>query len=98
MQNEFPSVKGFSARNLWNMKKWYSFYTSYDGVGDAFHALEEQIDTGSLKLQQVAAEIQESVSNEKLQQVAAEIPFPVIFGFVPWGTSHGNNYKVQGLT
>lgn len=31
--------------------------------------MEEQIDTGSLKL----------------QQVAAEIPFPTIFGFVPWG-------------
>ena len=24
-------------------------------------------------------------SNEKLQQVVAEIPFPVIFGFIPWG-------------
>lgn len=26
LQHEFPDVKGFSARNLWNMKKWYSFY------------------------------------------------------------------------
>lgn len=50
LQNEFPNVKGFSARNLWNMKKWYSFYTSFDDVSEAFHALEKQIDTGSLKL------------------------------------------------
>lgn len=85
LQNEFPNVKGFSARNLWNMKKWYLFYTSYDGVGEAFRALEKQIDTGSLKLQQVAAEVRELNSNEKLQQVVAEIPFPVIFGFIPWG-------------
>jgi predicted nuclease of restriction endonuclease-like (RecB) superfamily len=85
LQNEFPNVKGFSARNLWNMKKWYSFYTAYDDVEDAFHALEEQIDISSLKLQQVAAEIRESDSNEKLQQAVAEIPFPVVFGFVPWG-------------
>ena len=28
LQNEFPGVKGFSTRNLWNMKKWYSFYAS----------------------------------------------------------------------
>ena len=26
LQHEFPEVRGFSARNLWNMKKWYSFY------------------------------------------------------------------------
>ncbi len=57
LQSEFPNVKGFSARNLWNMKKWYSFYMSYDHVGEAFCALEKQIDTGSLKLQQVAAEV-----------------------------------------
>ena len=28
LQNEFPDEKGFSARNLWNMKKWYLFYSS----------------------------------------------------------------------
>ena len=33
------------------------------------------------KLQQVAAEI----PSEKLQQVAAEYPFPIAFGYVPWG-------------
>lgn len=26
LQNEFPKAKGFSARNLWNMKKWYLFW------------------------------------------------------------------------
>ena len=25
LQAAFPGVKGFSTRNLWNMKKWYSF-------------------------------------------------------------------------
>lgn len=69
LQNEFPNVKGFSARNLWNMKKWYSFYTSFEDLGEAVLALETQVDTNSLKL----------------QQVAAEFPFPAIFGFVPWG-------------
>ena len=79
----FPKAKGFSARNLWNMKKWYEFYSS--------NAAEE-------KLQQVVAEIQRSddKASIKLQQVGAEIreqdmdsesglAFPPMFSFVPWG-------------
>ena len=27
LQAAFPDVKGFSARNLWFMKQWYSFYS-----------------------------------------------------------------------
>ena len=85
LQAAFPEAKGFSARNLWNMKKWYSFYTSYEDFGDTVNALSNQMDISSLKLQQVAAEIQEVVPDEKLQQVVAEIPFPALFGFIPWG-------------
>ena len=85
LQAAFPEAKGFSARNLWNMKKWYSFYTSYEDFVDAVNALSGQMDISSLKLQQVAAEIQEAVPDEKLQQAVAEIPFPAIFGFIPWG-------------
>ena len=74
--------------------------TSYEDFGDAVNALSNQVDISSLKLQQVAAEIQEIVSDEKLQQVVAEIPFPAIFGFIPWGhhieiitKRLGNNYR-----
>jgi len=74
-----------SIEQTWNMKKWYSFYTSYEDFGDAVNALSGQMNISSLKLQQVAAEIQETASEEKLQQVVAEIPFPAIFGFIPWG-------------
>ena len=28
LQNEFPMAKGFSTTNLWNMKKWYLFYSN----------------------------------------------------------------------
>ena len=48
-----------SIEQTWNMKKWYSFYTSYEDFGDAVNALSGQMDISSLKLQQVAAEIQE---------------------------------------
>ena len=46
-----------------------SFYVLYEGFGDAVNALSNRMDISSLKL----------------QQVAAEIPFPAIFGFIPWG-------------
>lgn len=85
LQAEFPETKGFSARNLWNMKKWYSFYAECEDFKRAISALTKQMNTSSLKLQQVAAEIQEVLPDEKLQQVVAEISYPAIFGFVPWG-------------
>lgn len=79
----FPLAKGFSARNLWNMKKWYLFYSS---------------NKASEKLQQLVAELQsaDSKENTKLHQLGAEIQeadsaenlglaFPLAFSFVPWG-------------
>jgi len=78
----FPKAKGFSARNLWNMKKWYIFYSS---------------NKTNQKLQQLVAELQstDNKQNTKLHQVGAEIQedekslglgfaFPLAFSFVPW--------------
>ncbi|MCR5804697.1 MAG: PDDEXK nuclease domain-containing protein [Clostridia bacterium] len=80
LQAAFPGVKGFSTRNLWNMKKWYSFYTSFDGLSDIMTALESQLDINRIKLNQVASEIKE----QKLNQVGSEMMFPAIFAYVPW--------------
>ncbi len=79
----FPKAKGFSARNLWNMKKWYLFYSANNATS---------------KLQQLVAELQisENQQNIKLQQLGSEIQevdfnkedgvsFPLAFSFVPWG-------------
>ena len=85
LQAEFPKAKGFSARNLWNMKQWYLFYAENDGISDILQTFNSLIDTESEKLQQVAAEIHEKPFSKKLQQVVAEIPFPTGFSFVPWG-------------
>lgn len=84
LQNEFPLTKGFSARNLWNMKKWYSFYSSVSETEHLLQNLTEQLDLGSIKLHQIGAEIEEITNNEKLHQVGAEMRFPTLFGFVPW--------------
>ena len=84
LQHEFPEVRGFSARNLWNMKKWYSFYALAKNSGDLIHAVDDKLKLDSIKLQQIGAEIQENNEEEKLHQDGAEISFPSFFGFVPW--------------
>ena len=84
LQAEFPNVKGFSARNLWNMKKWYTFYSTNDSFESTIRQLDSILDNNQ-KLQQVAAEIHETCSSAKLQQAVAEIEFPTVFSFVPWG-------------
>ena len=79
LQNEFPKAKGFSARNLWNMKKWYIFYSGNENFSELAHHMEERLDMKGLKLQQVGMEIDEK---QKLHQLGAEMEFPYDFGFV----------------
>ena len=66
LQNEFPKAKGFSARNLWNMKKWYLFYSENESFSELTYRMEESLDMKSLKL----------------HQFGAEMEFPSVFGFV----------------
>lgn len=80
LQAEFPKAKGFSARNLWFMKQWYIFYASAGEAAHLISDLENQIDTSSIKLKQVASVIQEL----KLKQLDSELLFPSVFAFVPW--------------
>ncbi|HAM15066.1 MAG TPA: DUF1016 domain-containing protein [Eggerthellaceae bacterium] len=85
LQDEFPNAKGFSARNLWDMKKWYLFYAGSD---EARRKLEEasSVPAGkSEKLRQLVAETAEEELEEKLRQPVAGLEFPSIFSFVPWG-------------
>ena len=83
LQQEFPEVRGFSARNFWNMKKWYSFYALARTSDNLIRAVDDKLKLNSTKLQQIGAEIQEN-NEEELHQVGAEMSFPSFFGFVPW--------------
>lgn len=56
LQNEFPKAKGFSARNLWNMKKWYLFYSGNESFSELTYRMEESLDMKSLKLHQLGAD------------------------------------------
>lgn len=73
LQEAFPHDKGFGSRNLWNMKKWYLFFSSPEAT--------EKLHQAGAELQQ--AKIQKII---KLHQIGAEIDsdFPLVLGLVPW--------------
>ena len=80
LKREFPNAEGFSVRNLWYMKQWYSFYTQGDTqilqrLGAELQNLKNQHET---KLHQLGAEI----TDEKLYHVGKEFPLP--FALIPW--------------
>lgn len=87
LKREFPDAEGFSAPNLWFMKKWYLFYASAETQAK-LHQFGREMEF--LKLYQPGREIAntspnpvDSVSNDTiLQQPTAE--FPAAFAFVPW--------------
>ena len=93
LQAEFPEAKGFSARNLWNMKKWYSFYAENERISEMLQSFNMLIDAESEKLQQVAAEIHEEPFEEKLQLAQEILKSNYDLGFV----SLPDNYDEDAL-
>lgn len=85
LQAEFPDVKGFSARNLWNMKKWYSFYALDPSFPERVKDIEDCFAPDSVRMQQLVPESIDVEVKRKLQQAVAETGFPSVFAFVPWG-------------
>ncbi len=73
LQREFPNAEGFSALNLWYMKRWYLFYNQAD---TKLYQVGKEIP--NTKLHQVGAEI----DGAKLYQLGKEFPAP--FALVPW--------------
>lgn len=84
LQNEFPRAKGFGSSNLWNMKKWYTFYSSNAQKLQQLVGLFEKSEAyNALKLQQIGAVLSEDA--EKLGKPVGELAFPPLFAYVPWG-------------
>ena len=83
LQNEFPQTKGFGTTNLWNMKKWYLFYSrDIEKVQQIVGLFEKSESVASMKLQQLGAEIREDLV--KVHQNGGEMAFPSLFAYVPW--------------
>lgn len=78
----FPKSLGFSTTNLWNMKKWYLFYSQED-YSAKLHQLGGDI-KGELKqtitkLHQLGGEF------EEVKDAGTDgVEFPLAFSFVPW--------------
>ncbi len=80
LQNAFPDSRGFSARNLWFMKQWYSFYALKSETAGLIKDFETHINKENIKMNQLGSEIQE----QKLNQVGSEMRFPTFFAYIPW--------------
>ena len=98
LQAAFPESKGFSAPNLWFMKKWYLFYSSSDAQ-EKLAQLGRELPNSKLlqpvrefqtpgiqgngKLQQLVREM----GDEEIHQLGGEkvVLLPVLFTLVPWG-------------
>ncbi len=80
LQNAFPGEKGFSTRNLFEMKRWYLFYTA---------------DLPKLKKSVSLLQISDKQIDKKVQQAVALLPnmndnydfvenIPLPFILIPW--------------
>lgn len=88
LQEAFPGETGFSSRNLWYMKKWFSFYSSV--VDQLF---DDPILRGKTFLHQSDADVQDVDIKENIipRQLGAELravpnneQIPTLFTMVPW--------------
>lgn len=73
LQAAFPNDKGFGSRNLWNMRRWFLFFSTSEATE---------------KLHQLGAELQhaDNQRHKKLHQLGAEIDtdFPRVLALIPW--------------
>jgi predicted nuclease of restriction endonuclease-like (RecB) superfamily len=59
LQTEFPDIRGFSVRNIWNMKKFYEFYSvGLNSVAET-QLLENSAAVAALNSAATAAELQD---------------------------------------
>ncbi len=75
LQAAFPNDKGFGSRNLWDMKRWYMFYSQKlkQGVAELPTPETEQL----IKLQRSVAELTDTPTD-------GGAAFPLIFAFIGW--------------
>ena len=76
LRTEFPGADGFTPRNLWLMKQWYSFYSHPAGtqkLKQAVSVFEEYAFNNQLALDQVGQTI---IKTENVKQPVSLFPTP----------------------
>ena len=81
LQKEFPGEKGFSATNLWYMKKWYLYYTTDEATQKLEHVVRE-VYLSQNKKDRILHQLGGEIGERKLHQHGGEFPLP--FALVPW--------------
>ena len=101
LQREFPNSDGFSAPNLWFMKKWYLFYSSQEACEKLYQLgreleFQKLYQPGREIMHQAGAEILlqsvREIEDEKQQRPVAEFPSP--FGLIPLGHHIAKNDNI----
>lgn len=80
LRKEFPDAEGFSAANLWRMKRWYLFYCD---AGEQLQALSGILKR--VKLARPVQELQMDNGQEDTRLARSVQEFPAAFALVPWG-------------
>ena len=81
LQAAFPEAKGFSARNLWRTKQWYSFYAgSLAKLPQLVAEMQSADYQANKELPQVVAELRSANS-----VAYDDTDFPAVFSYIPWG-------------
>ncbi|MBO7625746.1 MAG: DUF1016 family protein [Bacteroidales bacterium] len=92
MRREFPDDNGFSAPNLWFMKKWYLFYTTDEAtqkLGQFVRGVSLPQNQKDTILYQAGRELKDAklyhgkiIESQQIQQHNEDFPLP--FAYVPW--------------
>lgn len=72
IQAEFPGIKGFSKRNLFNIRKFYLFYSG-DSVQQAA-ALNEETQSGQI-IQQAVGLFDDTENSSKIPELLLQVPW-----------------------
>ena len=87
LRNEFPHDKGFSATNLWDMKRWYLFYTQ-NADGEKLRQPVGELQVSGIqyasKLRQLVGELSEDQMEQMVNDYLA-VQFPCLLSMIPWG-------------
>jgi predicted nuclease of restriction endonuclease-like (RecB) superfamily len=74
LQRAFPSMSGFSPRNVWDMRRLYEAYSAPEFLAAAM-AMTGQGGAGSILRQPVAEFKREDETGQFLQQLVSEVPW-----------------------